>query len=134
MLMNHMRPFSLYSVHMRAFCTPFKPKKLSLEMTEKLRILQLNHEKEPKNVQTAYKYFKELNRVGMYQTVVRLYHKYDYDDSDKLRMQYDYAVDHLDQMRGLLNSQQMFAGPEDKAQYQSITRYLFKRVFQLVWR
>lgn len=103
-------------------------------MTEKLRLLQINHEKDPKNISTAYKYFKELNRVGMYQTVVRLYHKHDYDDSDKLRMQYDYAVDHLDQMRGLINSQQLFTANEDTTQYQSVHKYLFKRVFQLLWR
>lgn len=103
-------------------------------MTEKLRILQTNHEKDPKNTQAAYKYFKELNRVGMYQTVVRLYHKHEYDDSDKLRMQYDYAIDHLDQMRGLVNNMQFYPNAEDKSQYQSLPKYLFKRVFQLIWR
>ena len=107
---------------------------MSLELVERLRVLQSNYEKEPRNVKAAYQYFRELNRVGMYQTVVRLYHKYDYDDSEKLRMQYDYAVDHLYQMRGLMNAMQMYPGTEDKTQYQSIPRYLFKRVLQLLWR
>lgn len=101
---------------------------------ERLRILQLNHEKDPKNIKATYLYFRELNRVGMYQTVVRLYHKYDYDDSEKLRMQYDYAVDHLDQMRNLITSAHLYPGPEDKSQYQSIPKYLFKRILQLLWR
>mmetsp|Transcript_36812 Transcript_36812/g.42329 ORF Transcript_36812/g.42329 Transcript_36812/m.42329 type:complete len:140 (+) Transcript_36812:300-719(+) len=70
----------------------------------------------------------------MYQTVVRLYHKHDYDDSDKLRMQYDYAVDHLDQLRGLISPNQMYPIAEDKSQYTTVPRYLLKRVFQLLWR
>lgn len=94
----------------------------------------MNHEKDPKNINATHQYFRELNRVGMYQTVVRLYHKHDYDDSEKLRMQYDYAVDHLDQMRGLINAAQLYPAPEDKNQYQSIPRYLFKRLLQLIWR
>lgn len=133
-MMNTYRPMSLYGFTFRSFCTPYKKKKLSLELIERLRILQLNHEKDPKNIKAAYHYFRELNRVGMYQTVVRLYHKNEYDDSEKLRMQYDYAVDHLDQMRGLINAAQMYPGSEDKSQYQTIPRYLFKRVLQLLWR
>lgn len=97
-------------------------------------MLQNNHEADPKNVNSAHLYFRELNRVGMYQTVVRLYQKHDYDDSEKLRMQYDYAVDHLDQMRGLINAAQLYTVPEDKSQYQSVPKYLLKRLLQLMWR
>ena len=134
MMMNSQRPLMFYGVNLRTFCTQYKTKKLSLELVEKLRNLQRTHESDPKNINAAYQYFKELNRVGMYQTVVRLYHKYDYDDSEKLRMQYDYAVDHLDQMRNLISAAQMYPGPEDKSQYQSIPKYLFKRLLQLLWR
>jgi hypothetical protein len=133
-MMNRYSPMSLYGFPIRTFCTPYKKKKLSLELIERLRILQLNHEKDSKNVKAAYHYFRELNRIGMHQTVVRLYHKYDYDDSEKLRMQYDYAVDHLDQMRGLVNAGGAYSGTEDKSQYQSIPKYMFKRVLQLLWR
>ena len=132
--MMHMPGSTIFRFNMRNFCTAFKKKKLNLELMERLRILQLNHEKDPKNIKAAYLYFRELNRVGMYQTVVRLYHKHDYDDSEKLRMQYDYAVDHLDQMRNLITSAHLYPGPEDKSQYQSIPKYLFKRILQLLWR
>lgn len=133
-LMHQYRPLSMHFMPMRNFCTPYKSKKMSLELVERLRVLQSNYEKDPRNIKAAYQYFRELNRVGMYQTVVRLYHKYDYDESEKVRMQYDYAVDHLDQMRGLLSAAHMYPGAEDKTQYQSIPRYLFRRVLQLLWR
>jgi len=134
MMMNTIRPYSLHQFNFRTFCSPYAKKELSIELTERLRGLQKNYEKDPRNTTTAYLYFRELNRVGMHQTVVRLYLNNEYDDSEKLRMQYDYAVDHLDQVRGLMNSAQMYSGTEDKSQYQSVPKYLFKRVLQLLWR
>ena len=124
----------LFGFNFRSFWVSFKTKKLNLELAEKLRILQAHYEKDPKNASAVYQYFRELNRIGMYQTVVRLYHKNDYDDSEKIRMQYDYAVDHLEQMRGVLNSNQLYQSIEDKSQHTSVPRYLFKKVFQLLWR
>ena len=130
-LMSRYKPLDLFGLNFRFLWVQFKTKKLNLELAEKLRILQANFEKDPKNVTAVYQYFRELNRIGMYQTVVRLYHKSEYGDSEKIRMQYDYAVDHLEQMRGILNSNQNI---EDKSQYTTLPKYLFKKVFQLLWR
>lgn len=86
------------------------------------------------NINSAYQYFKELNRVGLHQVVVRLYQKNNYEDSDKLKMQYDYAIDHLNQMRGLINSNQMYPIFEEKNQNTSVSKYLAKKIFQLLWK
>jgi len=112
-----------------------KVQNLPLETVETLRILQLNHEKDPKNINAAYRYLKELNRVGMHQTVIRLYHKYDYEDSDRrIQLEYEYAVDHIDQIKGMIMAAQMYPQMEDKGQNQSMPRYLFKKSFQLLMR
>ena len=128
------KQISLFGINFRTFCTAFKRKKLSLDLTERLRTLQIDYEKDPQNINNAYKYFKELNRVGLYQVVVRLYHKNNYDDTDKLKMQYDFAVDHLNQMRGLMNTNQLYPIFEDKNQNTTVTKYFAKRVFQLLWK
>ena len=132
--MNRYRPFMMGQMTHRMFSQIYKPKSMGIEMLERLKILQNNHEKDPKNVQAAFMYFKELNRVGMYHTVVRLYQKQDYEGSDKLKMQYDYAIDHLDQVRGLVNASMLYTNNEDISQHQSVPKYLFKRIFQLIWR
>ena len=41
--------------------------------TDKLLTLQKNYERDPKNVDGAWEYFRELNRQGKYLTVIRLY-------------------------------------------------------------
>ena len=77
---------------------------LSLESTERLRTFQARFDQDPTNFQICHSYFRELNRNGLYQNVIRLYQKnqdyyqsIDKELSTKLRHQYEYAIDHLDQ-------------------------------------
>jgi hypothetical protein len=45
--------------------------------TDRLLLRQKNFEKDPKNLQAAYEYLRELNRQGKYLTVRRLYQKHE---------------------------------------------------------
>lgn len=95
----------------------------------------MNHEKDPSNFRTAYKYFKELNRVGMHQSVIRLYHKYDYEEKDKkILLEYEYAVDHIDHIKGMVMSSQLNSESEDKSRPQSVGKYIFKKTMQFLLR
>lgn len=126
---------SLHQSQFRTFWFAHKTHNLSLESVEKLRIFQLNYEKDPTNPKSAWRYFKELNRVGMHQTVVRLYNNYDYEETDrKLMLEYEYAVDHIDQIRGMVMAAQMYPQGEDQSPHQSLPKYMFKKSVQLMWR
>ena len=70
---------------------------------KKLYWLENHYEQDPTNQKVAYKYFRELNRHGKHQTVVRLFNRY-FDDYDrrikgsgnlreKIKDQFQYAED-----------------------------------------
>lgn len=50
---------------------------MTLDDVKKLHRLQSDFEKDPSNMQVAYEFFSELNRHGKYNTVIRLYDKYE---------------------------------------------------------
>lgn len=50
---------------------------MTLDDVQKVHRLQNDFEKEPHNSQVAYELFTELNKHGKYNTVVRLYDKYE---------------------------------------------------------
>lgn len=92
-------PLSVWQV--RQFCKYYR--KITPDVMKKLYWLENAYEKDPTNQKTTYKYFRELNRHGKHQTVVRLYNKYfdNYDTPikgiamfrDKIREQFEYAED-----------------------------------------
>ena len=63
-------------------------------------------ERDPSSVANAYKLFRELNKHGMYLTVIRLYYRHDLDKASTLdqhfehmNSQFEYAKDHIEQLR-----------------------------------
>lgn len=57
-------------------------------------------ERNPKNMEACYLLFRELNRHGMYLTVIRLYHKHNLSSvTDKsaelMKSQLEYARDNI---------------------------------------
>ena len=72
---------------------------------KKLYWYESHYEQDPTNQKVAYKYFRELNRYGKHQTVIRLYNRYydEYDKRisgstnlrDKIKEQFEYAEDTL---------------------------------------
>ncbi|CDW88406.1 metalloprotease m41 ftsh [Stylonychia lemnae] len=73
------------------------------------KLLQYQHkfEQNPQNIESAFYYFRELNRNGHYPTVVRLYNKHELSYSisnqvkyfDKIRQQYEYAKENIESLR-----------------------------------
>ena len=78
-------------------------------MQQRLMERQLKFDKQPKDLTTAYKYFRELNRNQKYATVLRLYAKYegdfrlskDYQLQQKVQNQYSYAQRNIDTMKSV---------------------------------
>jgi len=73
---------------------------MTLTEAEKLHKLMEIFESNPKNTESAYQLFMELNKHGMYLTVIRLYHKYNLNfitdkEVELMRSQYDYAKDNI---------------------------------------
>lgn len=74
---------------------------------EALLDYQKKFEADPNNVDNAFYYFRELNRNGKFQTVVRLYAKYElpyaYNSNhrfyEKVKQQYTYAQENLESIR-----------------------------------
>ena len=97
-------PFAQYQS--RIFSTREKFMKLDShgEMQQALMERQRRFDAAPTNMEAAAKYFRELNRNQKFQTVIRLYEKYeeiyrtnqDYKMQDKVREQYAYAQTNLD--------------------------------------
>ena len=63
-------------------------------------------EKEPNNLELASKLFRELNKHGMYISVIRLFFKNKLDTTDtkkrfytEMMSQYDYAKDHIEMIK-----------------------------------
>ena len=52
---------------------------MSLPDAEELQKHMENFESNPKNLDYAYVLFRELNKHGMYLTVVRIYNKHNFD-------------------------------------------------------
>jgi hypothetical protein len=64
--------------------------------------LQSEFERNHTNLQVAYELFTELNRLGKYNTVIRLYDKYEMTFvgqremyADRLHAQYEFAKDNI---------------------------------------
>ena len=75
---------------------------MSLDDVNKLHRLQSDFEKDPMNMQTAYELFSQLNRHGKYNTVIRLYDKYELAYSsmkeaytERMQSQYEFARDNI---------------------------------------
>jgi len=100
-IQSNLKASSLSLNQVRMFCKYYR--KITPDVMKKLYWLENHYDQDPRNQKTAYKYFKELNRQGKHNTVVRLYNKYydDYDINvkgssilrDKLRDQFEYAED-----------------------------------------
>ena len=80
--------------------------RMEVEEAEKLHELMDNFESNPSKSENAYVLFRELNKHGMYLTVVRLYNKHESDynlrtdkSTELLKSQYEYARDNIQQMK-----------------------------------
>ena len=76
---------------------------MTLRQTEILYEYNRAFEDEPKNLECAYKLFREFNKHGMYISVIRLYYKNDLGSRDpnkhffeQMRSQFEYAKDHIE--------------------------------------
>ena len=78
-------------------------------MQQQLIDRQRKFDSDPTNPTTAYKYFRELNRHQKFQTVIRLYERYetdyrtirDFELQDKVRDQYSYATKNLEALEDI---------------------------------
>lgn len=69
----------------------------------------------PKNAESAYLLFRELNKQGMYLTVIRLYHKHNLagstdKEAELMRSQFEYAKDNIQQFKKELTEEPL---PQD---------------------
>jgi hypothetical protein len=88
MLSKHFRP----NPYLRAAFFGKYYRRITPEITKEFYHLEKNYENNPTDIMTAYRYFKELNRLGHTKTVMRLYNHYLYDyeaikgkDAEKLK-------------------------------------------------
>jgi len=79
---------------------------MSLDQAEKLHEYQERYENNPQSIEFAYTLYRELNKHGMYLTVIRLYYKYDMDRAstsnkytELMKSQFEYAKDHIEQLK-----------------------------------
>jgi len=77
---------------------------MSLPEAQKLHELMEDFERNPKNMEATYLLFRELNRHGMYLTVIRLYHKHNLASvtdktADLMKSQFEYAKDNIQQFK-----------------------------------
>ena len=79
---------------------------MTIEQAELLYDYQDRFERDPSSVANAYKLFRELNKHGMYLTVIRLYYRHDLDKAstidqyyEHMNSQFEYAKDHIEQLR-----------------------------------
>ena len=70
-----------------------------------MRAAQIEYEKDPKNLKSAYNFFELLNKNGKYHTLVRLYYKHDYENynlrqdyGEKVLQQFEYAKDNVKEL------------------------------------
>lgn len=75
---------------------------MSIDDVQRLYRLQGDFEKEPHNMQAAYELFTELNKLGKYNTVMRLYDKYELvfvsqkdHFAERMQSQYELAKDNI---------------------------------------
>lgn len=75
---------------------------MSLPDAEELHKHMENFESNPKNLDYAYVLFRELNKHGMYLTVVRIYNKHNFDrfsgekKAEFIKSQFEYARDNIE--------------------------------------
>jgi hypothetical protein len=88
-------PFT--SIPMRHFS--IQDNAMTLTEAEKLHKLMEIFESNPQNTESSYQLFMELNKHGMYLTVIRLYHKHNLNlitkEAELMQSQYDYAKDNI---------------------------------------
>jgi hypothetical protein len=94
---------------------------------------QRQFDRSPSDVQAAYKYFRELNRNQKYQTVLRLYNKYetDYRSSkdartlEKLESQRAYAQKYIESIE--LVSKRLRDSESGSSNAESLTNYAINK-------
>ena len=81
--------------------------------TDKLLMLQKTFERDTKNTNAAWEYFRELNRQGKFLTVIRLYKtnelafldRRNADMVDLIKNQYEYASDNMKCLDQAMNTE-----------------------------
>ena len=72
-----LRPAHVNAWHFPARTFSTLDNAMSIEQAELLYEYQERFEKEPTSIEKAYKLFRELNKHGMYLTVIRLYYRHE---------------------------------------------------------
>ncbi len=105
---------------------------MSLDDVQRLYRLQSDFERNPQNMQTAYDLFTELNRLGKFNTVMRLYDKYELafishkePYAERMQAQYEYARDNIGSLG--LNMADLGAAGDQKMNSQNLNKILFSK-------
>lgn len=105
---------------------------MTLDDVQRLHRLQNDFEKDPLNVQAAYELFTELNKHGKYNTVIRLFDKYELAFSstkdpytDRMRSQYEFARDNIGALG--ISGGDALGGDSTRVTSQNLNKILFSK-------